>query len=478
MCCRSWHRSGRRSTCRANLRAVRARSETMVHSLEAGTSGSPRTVPDSGHPHDLWQSRRVDAPCDKSWDVHCSAQKTPGRGYGGAILQSVASWFDAVGPCAIDQPAPNLRATWVGDRLHIRRRSPNISAESSNVLTVRRGAGDASVTQVLQLLTRGCVFHISDRLLSQQRAGRTSPFDANCNKAVVFCATDAQVVVAYTGRAYLDHIPTDTFIAQSLIGTSLAGSGAFIGVKGRPEWTDIGRSVERLRSDLTGAFQRLPERDRAGNFQVCVFGWKQRRTRNRRITPVVWHLNRDRAACDRPFTLERHTRWWAWDRGYTLSGIPEVPPPIWSWLRGELRDRGGDSPDEVKRILVEALRRCADARPAEVNYSCTQIVLTPIASPQARIRYIPDIRLPDELQPLSPGYSPWVIAPPMAFPPALMRGGPEGGGWTNMATGYSWKYEGPLSPPEPDESRDSSPRRLPRASHKSQPRKRDPQRPA
>ena len=331
------------------------------------------------------------------------------------------------------------------------------------------------MTQVLQLVTRRHVFHVSDRLLSQ-RAGRTTvAFDSNCNKAIVFCATDAHVVVAYTGRAYLDHIPTDTFIAQSLVGSVLSEGGAFIGVAGPPVWTDIGRSVERLRHDLTEAFGRLPDADRTMNFQVSVMGWRQRRTRNKRITPVVWHLNREEGAHDRPFVIERGDRWWGWDRGYTLSGIPDVPTSIWTWLRDELRTHGDKSPDEIKRILVDALLRCADSRPEEINYSCTQILLTPTVSPHARVSFIADIRLPDGIQPLSPGYSPWVVAPPMAYAPALMRGGPEGGGWTNMSTGYTWRYEGSIIPPEPAKPSDQSVRREPKASHSSQARKRDPQ---
>jgi hypothetical protein len=315
---------------------------------------------------------------------------------------------------------------------------------------------------------------VSDRLISQSATGKPVPFDANCNKAVVFCATDAHVVVAYTGRAYLDHIPTDTFIAQSLVGSDLSGHAAFIVLNGPPVRTDIGRSVERLRKNLSEAFRRLPERDRGANFQVSIMGWRQRR-RNRRMTPVVWHLSREPGASDKPFVITREERCWAWDRAFKLRVIPEIPAAILESLRGELRKYGDSSPEDIKRILLEGLLRCADTRPAEISYSCIQIVLTPNASPQALVRHVPDVRQPDILESQSPGYAPWVLAPRMAYAPALMHGGPEGSGWIDHSTGYTWEYEGPLTPPEPRKRPLSSVRLLPTASQSAQPRKPDPQ---
>lgn len=312
------------------------------------------------------------------------------------------------------------------------------------------------MTQIIGVVTRRCVFHVSDRLLSQQTQAGALPFDRNSNKSVIFCATDAHVIAAYTGRAYLDHIPSDTFIAQSLLGSSLSGQGAFYSVGNPTTWTDVGRSVERLRQSLSDAFQRLPQSERGGAFQVSILGWRQRIRRNRRITPVIWELQRPRGRPNAPFQITRHQRWWGWDRGYTLSVIPDPPTGIVEWIRCELRQYGGKSPDEIKRILVEGLRRCADSRSDSIGYACLQVLLTPATSPQARLRYIADVRHPDELPADPIGYSPWVVAPPMAFAPALMRGSSEGGGWTNLQTGYSWVYEGPIGPQDSKQASQSS----------------------
>lgn len=291
-----------------------------------------------------------------------------------------------------------------------------------------------------------------------QSVGRSNvAFDRNSNKSVVFQATDGHIVAAYTGHAYLDGIPTDTFIAQSLLGVDLSKPGGFFGVGRPPCWTDVGRSVERLRENLSAVFQRMPDRDRAIDHQISVLGWRQRITRNRRVTPVVWELRRPDVR-DQAFKIVRHQRWWRWDGGFATNTVPDLGRnPICDWMRAALREFGRRSPDEVKRIIVEGLRRCADERPQTVGRSCLQIVLTPGVAPHARIRYILDTRSPADLSPDGVGYSPWIVAPPWAFAPAVVGGG--GGGFTNTATGYKWVIEGLAPPPGPKRYSQSSQRR-------------------
>jgi len=332
------------------------------------------------------------------------------------------------------------------------------------------------MTQVFSVVTRNHVLHVSDRLISRQRDGASAvAFDRNSNKAVIFCARDAHVVVAFTGRAFLDHIPTDTFVAQSLAGANLTSRGAFFGIGARANWLDIGRSVERLRHDLTAAFRRLPVREREANFQVSILGWRQRYRRNRRIMPVVWHLERSTPDTDSEFQVQRHLRWWGWDRGYALSIIPEVSQEMEHWIRHHLRERGGESPAALKQVLIEAMCKCASTRADTVGRSCIQIVLTPTTKPQARIRYIADVCAPEQRASGTEAYSPWIVAPPMAYAPAVMRGSTEGGGWSSP--NYTWIYEGPLGELSAAESvAVQGMKRRTVVAHSSQPRRADPQR--
>ena len=214
------------------------------------------------------------------------------------------------------------------------------------------------MTQILGVVTRRSVFHVSDRLLSQRTGSSYIPFDRNSNKSVIFCATDAHVVAAYTGRAYLDNVPTDTFIAQSMLGLRLSGNGGFYGVGWPSSWTDIGRSVERLRQCLSDAFHRLPVHEREADFQVAVLGWRQKRGPNQLLTPLMWELSRPPGQPSEPFQVFRGPRWFNWMKGYTLTVMPDLPRSTVDWLRGGLRQHGEN---HLMRSRVFYLTVCAIA---------------------------------------------------------------------------------------------------------------------
>jgi hypothetical protein len=301
---------------------------------------------------------------------------------------------------------------------------------------------ELAMTQLIGVVTRKHVFHVSDRLLSQRTSNGIQTFDSNSNKAVIFCATDAHVVVSYTGRAYLNNIPTDTFIAENLIGLKL-GRGAFIGI-GRPvSWTDIGRSVERLRQNLSVAFQALSAVDRQGYFRVSIMGWRQLRTRSKRVTPIIWELVRI-TGTEHEFQLANNERWWRWDHGFNYQAIPNMPDPtLFKDMGKELGEHGSKSPDEIRRILVESLHKCSKASPTTIGRACLLITLTPTArTHHARLRFIADSQRPHDVPPDNIGYTPWIIAPPFVYAPALVRSSSDSGGWTQDGGGFSWVIDG------------------------------------
>jgi hypothetical protein len=68
------------------------------------------------------------------------------------------------------------------------------------------------VTLVLAVATPTYSLHVSDRLVSKGGA----PHDRLANKTVVFRATDGVLAFGYTGPAFIDNIPTDTWLADAL----------------------------------------------------------------------------------------------------------------------------------------------------------------------------------------------------------------------------------------------------------------------
>ncbi len=317
------------------------------------------------------------------------------------------------------------------------------------------------MTQIIAAVSRHYTFHVSDRLVTQPFLNGVRAFDPAWNKAIIFRATDAHVVVGYTGRAYLDHIPTDTFIAQSLLGAPLPQSGMFCPIGTPAGWTDIGRSTERLKEDIDAAFGRLSDFDqRSTALTVSITGWRQSKSRNRRITPLLWRVQSP-SQSNAKTSVTRFHRSWNWMSDYGIDGIPDIEAEIEGQMRAALRERGHKSPDEFEAILINGLLECAGARPDTVGRDLMSVVLPPTQPLSAQITYSPASGIYSTPDQRVEAFSPWIVAPPIAWPPGKLT---DGGGWTCQTTGYKWKMKA-IKPTSPSLH----------AKHSAVPRPRDPQ---
>jgi hypothetical protein len=75
------------------------------------------------------------------------------------------------------------------------------------------------MTLILSVATPACALHVGDRLVSKDE----EPHDPLANKSVVFRATDGLLAFGYTGLAFLEDVPTDTWIADVLSGGCCVG---------------------------------------------------------------------------------------------------------------------------------------------------------------------------------------------------------------------------------------------------------------
>lgn len=73
------------------------------------------------------------------------------------------------------------------------------------------------MTLVLTLVTTRYVVQVADRLVTTD--GKR--FDPTSNKSLIYLGRNAIVAIAYSGLAYLEGIPTDEWIAQTLWGRKL-----------------------------------------------------------------------------------------------------------------------------------------------------------------------------------------------------------------------------------------------------------------
>src|SRR2546426_11774173 len=101
------------------------------------------------------------------------------------------------------------------------------------------------MTLILAVTCPVYVFQVTDRLLTGLSVNK--PFDPMANKNLIYRARDAVASIAYTGRAYINPVPTDNWMAERLQGISpLAGAepplGIRLGGKAATAWLDLGQS--------------------------------------------------------------------------------------------------------------------------------------------------------------------------------------------------------------------------------------------
>ena len=279
------------------------------------------------------------------------------------------------------------------------------------------------MTLVLGLLMRGYAFHVSDRLVTQSNAGAVREFDPLANKTIIFRAPEGILAIGYSGRAYLDRVPTDVWIARSLAAASHLRSGFGFGmVDVRPtHWLHIGPTVTRLQADAQAAIARLTAAERGAHLQHFQIVGVRMAKRTPRFRPIAFTM--EEPSHGSPLVVTHHARHLPWDRRYLLSITPNMDAEELARLRSELKEHANEGPDACEAILALSIRRVADKVPS-VGKDLMAVRINPRASPHVQIRYLPftaDRSPSREGLPLA--YTPWVIAPPVVHGPALSNGG-------------------------------------------------------
>ena len=208
------------------------------------------------------------------------------------------------------------------------------------------------MTLVISVATPGYGLHVSDRLVS--RAG--APYDALSNKTVVFRATDGLIVLGYTGAAFLDKIPTDTWIADVVSGGMCADADGAI-MHGTFPIRDTGSTLAELSQRLrTGRiFDVL-------HGAVCATGWQwNARRAHAYCRPVLWVLNRDSGALRWCQYMPRHLPERKTEFRIFWIGDWPLGDEAWSDL---VTRAGAAGPDVelVEDLIVTTIRQASERR--------------------------------------------------------------------------------------------------------------------
>jgi hypothetical protein len=241
------------------------------------------------------------------------------------------------------------------------------------------------MTLILTLPSARYVLQVSDRLTTRAQ----DPFDRHSNKNVIFLARDALVSIGYSGHAYLNGVPTDQWIAQTLRGEDLSRPeerGTFtVGRVAR--WLDIGESVELLRREYERVFSSPPMSIQKSDQLLVLAGWQW----NRRLTrPIALAIHNTDSDSRQTFKIERSPRHWKRGQFY-IGQIPSshLSTESLEELLVQLRQVLA-SPDKTESLLISTVRRVAnESTPAVIGQDCMSILLPPPSSHTVLVRYVP-----------------------------------------------------------------------------------------
>lgn len=270
------------------------------------------------------------------------------------------------------------------------------------------------MTLVLSVATPAYALHVSDRLVS---AGG-KPFDPLANKTVIFRATDGLLAIGYTGAAFLEGLPTDSWIAAALSdGASSEGRAAMS--FGHFPIRDVGSSLlllcQRLRSKR---FQSL-------GGEVAAVGWQwQRKRRKARARDVLWvlHSGSGQLRWDQlvPRPLEQQRQ--------VFRMVPTGDWPLgneeWKQLLVQV-GQAGPNWELVENLLIAAIRRASEVKPGTIGGNCMSVLLRPAGYPNALIRFVPKSPYLGSAfgQQVEVAFSPWLVAPDAILSPSASVGG-------------------------------------------------------
>lgn len=270
------------------------------------------------------------------------------------------------------------------------------------------------------------VVQVGDRLTSQAWSSasggvRYRPWEVLANKAVVYVASDALVVMSYTGVAYIGDKNTDTWIAEQLDSDISRGPYAAFRAGGSERVANIGSAARSLAERIDRLFSSIPARERVGGLTIQIVGWKWRR-HNSYEMPTVWHLinsGEDGASTQ----IDRWPRYWGWENGQArLDAIGYRRNHPLSDLESRISGTTQLYADFVEQQTVDAIRAASSLSSGAIGRDCIAILMA-LSSANVRIRYYPET-------PTSAGYdvfTPWLVSPGVgaSAPSRLVAGLPS-----------------------------------------------------
>ena len=302
-------------------------------------------------------------------------------------------------------------------------------------------------------LSEGFVAQITDRQLTTQSDGR--PFDNLSNKTLIYWAKDAIVSMAYTGPAYIEDRPTDSWIAWKLWGKPLDDFEKIRGglmTRVPPVQYHIGQAIKLLEAELKTS---EIARQKNSGFELHIVGWKWKLGKNalrgkKRPLQVGWMIRQEQGGG----MATQHTAR-KFQPGLALHASPDTNISrlqLQQILEGILRvvvnnlelpmvDRSRKIEDEI----VKSIRDIAAVNPF-VGTNCMSVLIAPPHLERlVRVRFFPDkvyracdLGVTSTPEQDEASFCPWIIGPSSTMAPQVV----VGDGWTFQLGPFEVQLDG------------------------------------
>jgi hypothetical protein len=283
-------------------------------------------------------------------------------------------------------------------------------------------------------------FHVSDRLVSIKDTQREH--DPDSNKAIVVIGSRCQLVMGYSGLAYLNGRLTDQYIAECITGISdLSKDAAF------QTWNpDPGlhyREVRnRIAEGLEAAYAKLPQIEKHVETSVLASGLQW----TKQAKNVMFRVDIIGDSAQSSELLPKYFPFGSCN----ASAIGTCNRELLNSLAADLYHQAASvssnepNPFVFRDLMIRAVSDTAVRFPAVVGPHVVGVVLNPVEkkislvfSPADEMGQPPTSQeIPANLatEPKIP--TPWVLQPGFIIRPSV--GNP--GEWTNSATGLTFEY--------------------------------------
>jgi hypothetical protein len=297
------------------------------------------------------------------------------------------------------------------------------------------------VTLLAATVTKGGVFQVSDRLVS--KGGQ--PFDPTANKNLISIGPTLVASLSYTGIAYVNDLPTDEWIAETLLRRPLPradyGSAPIVPPRqsfpvphnSMPSWIEqggmishygrqrtflnLGAAMFHLMGEIDSVFDsgRVPSLAAVHGLEIQVAGWEGGRRKLSR--PVLFRIvKRIGSACRR---LARAPRAVSDSLYFDMAPDVNVRPGDKRHFLDRLRQ--GEAPDTA---LVEVVRSIAARHATIIGSELMTVFLPPPQSREIAVRFTPATVQTITMygRPTEFSYTPFVLTPGGFAFPALIVG--------------------------------------------------------